>query len=377
MENEFYILCENPYMLSSIVEAHDMLAWLEQWWQTPLLVTTSIYTVESWRYGLVNGLYPHTRYDLKKFKEFKGLVNGRCYSIGNGLTLALAMHRVGMFRGREFTESLFKFLQQHDFDNLYQQVLTPWVSLYYGHPTQHVADFPWYYVCSGPQFADPSVLYMMLPAQTEGFPQIVRGNHIAMTSYRSAMLPYIAPNIWINIGNIYVGEPDIYGYMTAIFCSRRVWKWWLQKQQQAFKRWLHFGFLPNIMISTFLLYNKGSDNGNVTYSRIAAVWKQLLGLTDISDITTCVTRFIDHVPYRFMKLLHDEHMMTTELLSLQRANNHVFYKKTYEPMVLSRLCSIYEIFGLGLSRKNKFVNSETVGQLVLAHFKDNPRLISY
>jgi hypothetical protein len=385
VEGDFHILCESPNMFASILDGSNMFDWLERWWQTPFLITTSVYSCPSLSaadYGLVNGVYPPLRYELRgegdKDKELKYLLKGRCYTIGNGLTLALAMHRVGALKQKtkEFAGHLLQFLGQRDYGHMYQDVSSTWMSLYYGHPTQQVADFPWYYACMGPRFADSRVVCMLLPGETESFPHIVRGNHVAITTYKTAMLPYLNTSVWSNLGNSFVGTPDIIGMLTAISCNRRAWKWWIGGGGQTIlTNWLNGGHLGLILKSSFILYTRGSDNGNVCRRRLRVIWEQIIS-SHLLQTYHLLPQIVQTSPFAFMQTMH--HMLisqglhfNTSGMKLMATKHHPYYMHCLDSRITTRLLAIYRIFGLGARSRATFPDSNIVGALLLDWFKEH------
>lgn len=385
VEGDFYILCESPQMFASILDdsTTNMHEWLERWWQTPFLITTSVYSCPSLAaadYGLVNGVYPPLRYELRrdKEKELKDLLKGRCYTIGNGLTLALAMHRAGALRQKtkEFAGHLLQFLGQRDYGHMYQDVSSAWISLYYGHPTQQIADFPWYYTCMGPQFADSRVVCMLLPGETESFPHIVRGNHIAITTYKTAMLPYVNTSLWRHLGNSFVGTPDIIGMLTAVCCNRRAWRWWNNGDGRIIlMNWLNCGHLNLTLRSSFILYNRGSDNGTVCRRRLRGIWEQIIA-SHLLQTYQLLPQIINMSPFAFMQTLHQMLIsqglhFNTSGMKLMATKHHPYYMYCLKNRITTRLLAIYRIFGLGARNHATFPDSNIVGSLLLDWFKNN------
>jgi len=362
-EGQFYVLCERPSMFNSSM--NDLTSWLEEWWQTPFLITTSVYTCSSSKYGITNGIYPHSRITIdENSAELKQLIKGRCYTVGNGLIYALAMHRIGLIKTLNFENALAEFISKHEFNNLYQQVPLSWTTLYYGHPAQHIADFPWYYICSGPHFADARIVALLLPGADEAFPHMIHHNVVALTSYKSAMMPYFNKQIWDTLDDTFVGMPDIYGYLTAVCSIRSAWKWWVDNPY-IIVEWLSCGFLRNLLSCSFLLYTNGSDNGNIVKSRLQTIWRTILDIVPIYILVPCVSFIIKDTPIRFMQLLHAKIPgLSQELMSSMRITRHPYLCFILTKRIIFRLNVLYEAFGLG-KRTEKFHGSSIVGKLLI------------
>lgn len=378
-EGDFFVLCEHPSMFHSILTSDEPIhAWLNKWWQTPFLITTSIYKssfYDSYIYSIVNGVHPPLMQELRTGRELKDMLKGHCYTIGNGLTLALAMHRVRALKqpSKSFSQSLSIFLTSHNHDNLYQQVEGAWTYLYYGHPTQHIADFPWYYVCMGPQFAHQSVVdLLLLGHDPEWFPHVVRNNQVAMTTYNSAMLPYIEPDLFDKTGISFVGIPDIYGVLNAACCTRKGWKWWNATGCEIhMPMWMDFHCVLALK-SSFILYKNKSDNGRLRKRLMINIWQTMiksytsnvlssLGIGNV--LITAAFRFLD-------ELIRHNATCAKYVLELTSAAQHPYYTYCLKRRVLGRLLALYRAFGLG-THKSTFEMSHVVGATILDYLQKN------
>lgn len=377
-EGEFYILCERPELFNSMKDLlndpnANLEDWLELWWQTPFLITTSVYTCEdlpNCLYGIVNGAHPPLRCELEIGNCLDGLLQGRCYTIGNGLTLALAMHRAKAMklRSKLFAHNLFKFMERHDFRHLYQDVTSSWMGLYYGHLSQQIADFPYYYVCMGPKFADQKVIFMLLPGESESFPHVLKGNNVALTSYKTSMLPYIHTSVWHSLGDTYVGIPDIRGMLTAIICNRNTWRWWTNEEwKRCLSKWISYGYLRETLQYSFDLYKNGSDNGHVCHNRCVQLWYQA-SILDSAHFKKLVPLLLPNSPFQFGKLCSE--VCDKGIITQLRSCNHIYYCKGLNNRITIKLLALYKCFGLG-THACTFSRSSIVGELVMNYIKEH------
>ena len=369
-EGSFYVLCEKPTLFAAPATiAGNLTEWLEEWWQTPFLITTSIYSCEQCNYGIANGRYPHRRIHIdNNYSALHQMMRGRCYTIGNGLTYALSMHRMGHLKTTAFENTLRTFLSNHHMSDIFQQVPVSWMHFYYGHPTQHIADFPWYYICMGPRFADPRIVSMLVPSEDETFPHLILHNWIALTSCKSAMLPAFNKGIWDALSDTFTGTPDIYGFLMAVGCNRSAWKWWLNKPE-VLTRWIRLGYLQHLLMFSFTLYKNGSDNGHLARNRLQFIWKQVFSIVDLETLSSTVSLLIKNAPYRFMQMLHSElPALNSELMLSMHISRHTYLLSLLDRRVIFRLNAIYQAFGLG-KRNEPFTGASVIGYMVIKVFK--------
>lgn len=376
-EGDFFVMLQNTQLFETaqdLPEAseQEICNWLFRWWQTPFLITTSIYTSSDVRYAIPNGVYPHTRVILTEGEELDEMITGRCYTIANGLILALAMHRTGLLKNMAFVSAILTFLETYYHDELYQPVCPPWDHIYYFHPTQQIADFPRYYVCSGPCFADSRIIERFIRGIPGDHDHVLTPSTIAMTSYVTAMLPHYNNYIYTNYQRPLIEIPDMYGHLNASTCtSRRSWKQWVQWEQWT-------GYLDTVsraiqlLAASFVLYKRGSDNGVLVRRRLTVVWRIILQHITFKNIPR---HLWSEAPFNFVRICHEMHGLTETQVSILRSSDNVYYTKFMKKNVITRLILIYQIFGMTSMRNNTFQSSNIVGELVLDVFKKNKMLL--
>jgi hypothetical protein len=377
-EGDFYIMCQIPQMFRECVNVSNVFEFLEKWWDTPFLITTSIYhSLDDYTYGIPNGLHPPQRHQLRSGFMFNDLLKGRCYTIANGLTLILAMHRLRVTseKPKEFAGHLLQFIGKHDYSRLYQKVDDVWGHLYYGHSTHHIADFPCFYVCMGPKFAHPLITYTLLHTDAESIPNVISTTRVVFTSYKSAMLPYLHGHVWNNLMEAFVGKPDIIGMLTAIVCNRSAWKWWCSKgQNNTLRRWISNGHIVRFLKSSFILYNNGSDNGNVCRSRLRKLWDYMI--TEFGEeVTKVLPLVIRDSPYTFMQsyIANIKYKYNKELM-LMRECNHPYFQYNLNDLITQKLLIVYRAFGLG-KKAETFPGSTIIGDMLLEKMKQDRSIL--
>lgn len=332
----------------STVSTADPACWLLEWWDTPFLVTTSIYTCgdedcES-IFGVTNGVHPPERYPI--VRSLDDLLEGKCYTICNGLTLAIAMHRLGKMK--TLKAALINLFSHHRISDMYQRVPPEWAMFYYGHQTHQTADFPSFYACMGPKFADPAVVQTLLTNPVSfSLPNSLAypSQKVALTSHHSAMLPHINSSIYNTFKSKYVGKVDIMGVLTAVCCNRRSWKWWLNNPS-ILESWLSTTTNKNDIRTLrfcFLLYEHGSDNGKVVRNRLRHIWIHLIHKMCIGHMQYIV----DESPLMFVKDLHDirgSNSFRRDFFKILKGCDHPYYKHCLVPRIASRLLMIKHAF---------------------------------
>jgi len=366
-EGEYYIVCRDD----SMFHVTDLTDWLPRYWQSPFLITTSIYECQGVRWGIVNGKYPHERVRVTAGNELKNLIRRKCYTVCNGLTLALAMHKCKIIN----SQSLFTFLSSMDTNDLYLRVPTEWDRIYYNHHTQQIADFPWYYVCEGPKQADACLMALLTEDHQEPFTNIIEESTVALTSLQTAMLPSIdTTRPWTNM---YLGYPDIYGYLVAVTCNKKLWKWWLDGNKDIIlQEWLNTGHARSFIEAATALYIGGHQQ--LSRSRLKDTWVEFISISRLHmNITVYyIKQMIPTIPYIFMQLLHEKRGgLPAEIMKLMARSAHPYYTKCLVPRILNRLNVIYSAFGLG-KRPEPFPQAAIIGSLVLEHLQRKKEIIN-
>ncbi|NBU81968.1 MAG: hypothetical protein EBS55_10015 [Flavobacteriaceae bacterium] len=109
------------------------------------------------------------------------------YTIINGLTLILGLHKINIIK----MKSLFPIFQKFVATNiLYQEIPEIWNHLYYN-VSYNIADFPLFYLSTGPHWAHEKIIDLFRAGEIEPF-----YNHSDYTSCYSCMLPHFNINHW-------------------------------------------------------------------------------------------------------------------------------------------------------------------------------------
>jgi len=255
----FHVLTEKPALFSlfqdtiSSINMKDktkdresiekLSQWLKDWWNEAFLITVPI--MHSTRGSFIcNSNYPYNNFSLEEYcpdDYLQCLLDNQAYTVGNGLILLLAYHRLKIIPARILQPILTEFLKDHEY-YIYQNVNDAWHTLYYGTRIVHIADFSAFYICMGPDFAHENIINLFASYFDFNFPiNNIYPNIIFYTTPYSAGFPYFNTVLWEQfrkidddwLSNIDYDEsrdivkPDIYGLIHGLLSTKTSWKYWL------------------------------------------------------------------------------------------------------------------------------------------------------
>jgi hypothetical protein len=334
----FHVLCQTPSMFD--IDYDNLSGWFNKYHNSMFLITHVVNTDGSGR-KFVNSPCGHSTHILDE--ELPTILNKSCYTICNGLIYLLAMHRIGNIRSQDIEH----ILEDH-FNNLimdyYQFVTEDWEELYYTHNGPTVADFPLYYACMGPDFADSNVLsvfkrfqdlHIMIKTGTNG--------RITFTSPQSAMYPHFShdhlrnhdeqslwrdwqvPDTAIMGGFIALLSntqprvyPDFAGIIQAFVCNDDGWNFLNDTTTGIDIIAILFQYPSTTrrrMVEMFRAAFHFWSYGSITIkSRIQVLWRNVL--SRVHDITTIVyvscilymygvIKYVKHIPLDYLKDIID------------------------------------------------------------------------
>lgn len=275
-------------------------AWLHEWWNEVFLITSPIYVSEpgGYAYSINNRYFVQRVPIVGTFDSSRQLVMSHCYTMCNGLTLLIALHRLGIISASYVAFAVQQLKQHHP--DFFQEVTEPWHEIYYGHFSPHVADHPYIYACMGEK---PASLEVIRACQAEDdydsvLTQFGWGETRVYTSLPSAILTYFHRELWDRfiLHDMWPLLPpmddddtlsiDLVGFTQGIISSRRSWKWWLQNNQVILER-LHSvlgGSQPLLEAwlnpICFLYKHAKSFPKRLCYRRLRSLWNMLLQTYD-------------------------------------------------------------------------------------------------
>ena len=210
------------------------------------------------------------------------LVHSHCLTICNGLTVALAMNRLGKYTKRKLTAEL----ESLEPLALIAELDEKWVFIYIDLAANmpFVAEIPDIYALSG---CDNDVVQFIKSRQSEvlnlsqaGF--IVEYNSQACTVYANTIInTYPKPSL-TKLKHVFETYApfnlpkdhyiDCQAYMEIMgTCSNKQWAWWLKvgldKCRLSFK---------DVLPAAFYVFNYGVERGKLRSSRMRTIWQNII-----------------------------------------------------------------------------------------------------
>lgn len=249
-----YVLTESPGMFCDMKRIVDgdasytyVVEWLMKCWDSPFMLSCPVMVCDddwmrafTWSYSA-----PQTYVSVDMFDAaiaVNDLVDMHAYTMCNGLTLFLAMCRLGLVGARHASMALASLVRQNGgVDELFQRVTERWEPVYYGHPSMHVCDNPVYYMYSGPNLPHPHVLECMdVPnigsiAYVQPDVQALWASiqTVCMSAGNTAMLcawPCVPDSVGANASV----NPNIACLVNAVIRNRRTWAQWVKHRARIF-----------------------------------------------------------------------------------------------------------------------------------------------
>jgi len=458
----FYIMTKHASMFQNIKNIDgnkesniDWTLWLRIWGRYLFLITTPIFEYQGQRY-ISKYTYPEshinidtTYYGIRvdhgrhinlhddEMTEVNTLLQNRCYTIGNGFTLMLAMYRNGMVREIDMINAL----QDSYSRDYYQDVYYEWESLYYGVTIPHIADYPWFYGSGG---LSVRVFSMLLPENNNIQCMIQINNTIIVHTIQSALFKNFNLYMWkcneevnkwaigyYNLMNDALLIADIPGFIQCILKNKSTWKWWKNNYVDYLNR-LSNNY-NDILLYIFYRYSVHKRG----HRRLRQLYLQLLDIHD-ANFTLIKVYLLKHLlKKRINSLLFNTYLHYTfipipctfyvDILALYNTKLELFNRYLYLPFatpirlllaldtnlrwadvslykfvkmepvisgvinkkILYKLCTIYRMFGIGISsstctdrncENTLNINSKTahtVGILLLEYLKNNKEHLEY
>jgi hypothetical protein len=304
-----YAFTRNVNLFSSIHDLDDndnaIYEWLKQWGHEHFTITTPVYVYHrnaSYRcYGVSNSSV-NSLVLINPYEDLLSqLIDDGCYTVGTGLTLALAMHRLGFFSAQSMTRALIRFM---DGEPWYAELPLEYHDLYLNHLIPQIADHPYLYACTGPDVAHIDVTSYLL--RTYNVPShitqvITTTKHLYTTPFVAGLPHMTAQHMQLLDFNSMFSVPeseegdtmtiDVMGLFQNVLRNKRTWKWWLRHQDTALDKILKsFECLDDAVTFTlkrlFKLYRKGSNR------RVRHIWKGIFARVDTKTMQTWLHKYL-------------------------------------------------------------------------------------
>ena len=208
----FYVLATDPELFHSAyelttTEAHSeaILAWLCRWKANYFLITTPLlmYRGDSSDiiYSVNHGIHTIATPLLYTSQTFDQMIQHNAYTVGNALTLLLAMERIGRWRSSEVQTALERYHDiggGHGFGAGASPIPHEFIMFYAQHTIYHISNYPLLYTCMGNQPCSLGIRKLFLDINGyDDYPypyiQFVSDDQSVaiITSPASAMLPFL------------------------------------------------------------------------------------------------------------------------------------------------------------------------------------------
>lgn len=149
----YHVLCENERLFTAAqhVRVDDSAAifqWLREWGNEHFVITTPLMMYHGHNsdimFGVSYGLHNQTIPLLYSHDTFNQLINHNCYTLGNGLILALAMERAGKWRSAAVCSALRRWLPEYT-----PNLPASFIPFFTQHNIPHISEYPALYACMG------------------------------------------------------------------------------------------------------------------------------------------------------------------------------------------------------------------------------------
>lgn len=300
-----YALTQRPDMFMTVLHVNDcsvddILHWLRHYALTPVIITNPLLSYRT-KYQeilyFVTNTFPQRTVHVAPLTDLTHqMMVHNAYTIANGLTLAIAMHRLGVWSSPAFLEALTFWFQETE--NPYTDITSDIQDLVVQHLIPHICDHPYFYACMGKHKANIHVLRAIHNKYEvyEPFIQQHDQHTQVITSAALQMLPYTPMDLFDYVTSSAVQEEyavgsggtrvDIGGLMQSMFTQRGVWKRWKLIYRDTLLRYSQRSssvddFIDQCMRRICMIYKRGvHQGGRVKTGRIRAFWQQIMEVLD-------------------------------------------------------------------------------------------------
>lgn len=338
--HHYFILTQKPRMFDfSFSTPED---WLENHWDTLAIITTDI----SNNIATSNNYHQTRVYIAGHHPEniLDDLIDEKCYTVFNGLTLFLALHRIGILKCNTIYATLQQFVATNGVQPL-QNVPDDWHEIYYDRNIPNIADHPWYYLCMGIPWADRKIMELFRWNDIDPFPEMVTQSMVVFTSAHTAMFPYFNISFWKSHEEWLSFDeniiPDYTGFFMGVTRTKRAFKWYLNNHENVatkFRQVVTPSYCYRLFHTLFNIYNSGYQQ-----ARIRRIWKLYI-------LTCCQPRLLNYllrrhqtmyIPIGFLKdIVPHVNIYETGVLNMFQTGVgtvDLYYRKYIERTIMWRL----------------------------------------
>lgn len=298
-----YVMTQKPELFLSarnvLNTTYEIYEWLKQWGHELFLVSSPVcQDIQSNTTFFVPNVYPSYKIPiLPHHHAFWQMLNSSGYTICNGFTLAIAMHRLGYWDIVDASKQWFD-----DGNSFHPDITTEWLPLFTSHTISHIADHPAIYAAMGGQpHMIPFIKSVALLEQSFAL-QVVTPTKFYYTSPIIACLPCLNTRMWEELKDY--GEwlypapddeiifsdviPDLSGFLYGVTRNRRMKAFWMKRRWAILKSLLQMHDLRQLLKRLFHMYNENIG----VHSIVRQIWKDALCIVDTETMYTTVMRYI-------------------------------------------------------------------------------------
>lgn len=408
----FYVCTENPEMFQTIpldASSTEMYQWLTKWSKTYFVITCPVFvhhTSHGHEMFGVGNTYPTFNMPLLPLMDLsEQLITIQAYTLGTALTLAIALQRTGYWSHHDLYDVLERtFLCEYM--SYTQPVPIPYIPFFVDHIVPHICDHAKYYAVMGKHAAHKS-LYQLLdtvddpefgPSYLEQVVHmqsdiVISTNPVVATFPYHKPGPHTIPILFHSMNDdedeeeVDITSYDLFGFFQSIVRNKRTWKWWLHNRQQVWS--LIFRHqqgtlceqMQHVFKCLFQLYATGKKQ-NMAYSRVRALWKDLLSQVHTDDIQkwfhkhVLVCWLIHHLQQRqtdvHMHNIHCPYAFLKDMEQLHRISIHHVYSSNVLTTYGNIVNSVLDQFGIQYeTRVNNVFRVELTLSMLLSSFSVN------
>lgn len=314
--NGFYVLCEHPEMFSSILDVDPedpeaMREWLDTWCQQIAVISAPLMMMrtptDSIFYGIPNDVNVTPFLIIPIFDLTQQFIDQNAYTIINGLTIALAMHRIGVWHECVFYDVIRSWLSSLDMEQPWSEVTNDNSFLYLQHPIPHVSEHPLHYAVMGKEKAAYGIVRKLrkyiYPHIDDPHVQFHTASFGYYTTVAASMFPYLDQKYWKmfvkpwkNAAEEFDEEDHVFhdkgGFFMSIVRSRRQWKWFKKNHHKYMFLWGSSADDTETILRRLFTMISNVSAYRTCSSRIRNIWKLLLVYTPPQYITHAVIRIL-------------------------------------------------------------------------------------
>ncbi len=369
--NGFYVLCEYPEMFSSIFDvdpesSEEIINWIHTWCQQTAVITSPVMMMrtptDSIMYGIPNDVNITPFALIPIFDLTQQLIDQNAYTVINGLTLALAMHRLGIWHEFVFNDVMRKWLSTLDMEQPWTEVTTDNSFLFLQHPIPHVSEHPLHYAVTGIDKASHGVVRKLRKYiynhMDDPHVQFHTGTFGYFTTVAASMFPYMNQKYWKMFAKAWrtasdsfdeadTVTHDIGGFLMSLVRSRSQWKWFQKHHHKYAFIWGHSADDTEMILRRLFTMMHNPASYRACSSRIRKLWKLLFVYSTPQHVHTAIVRILissavrswivedvtwaAEVPIAFMKDLRAHHKYDFT----QKRTHHIIYRVQNQTLIQS------------------------------------------